>query len=519
MKKIILFLLLAFCQITAEDAGCCKCYVKPIIVDCCCVNGIPEATGRFFMFTHPINQRIEVAQALIDNLIHNKKGPLFGSVEITAAYQKTVSCPDDSKARYFLFNCKNSLFVAGDDAPDGYPDLDNQRLRDIRAEWLGLPSDFKGRFSITPEQRQLGFTLTYNQDLHPVFDIDLFEGWWISISAPVVQVTNDLNLRQFDIQNQGTTFPGTIIEALNQPNWLYAHIDGKRSTVQLAEINLKLGTTYLSEDNFVITYYSIFSAPTGNTQNARYVFDPVAGNNGHVGIGAGAHFQLLLNRDPLDYAFCFLLGLEGLFLVRHTEMRTLSLVDKPWSRYLLLTAKNGILGNAIPGVNVLTREVRSRPYGIADFEIGFRFKKEFFEAEIGYGIWGHTTEILELRCPFPSDFGILGDPTGITPDQLAPGVYTVTASKSTIKEQAANDTILVGTEEKYNFVPIVQNDLDLRSGAAYRALNNKLFMSIGYTKKTCSTDLILGLGTFFEWPHYNGALQLIGVWVKAGANF
>ncbi len=337
------------------------------------------------------------------------------------------------------------------------------------------------------EQQQAGFISDLNQD---IVDVPFLDEFWISVACPIVRVKNNLNLCQSQIRNPGTTFPTNILEALNQPDWLFAHMDGEHSILALAEIIIKLGNTYLAEDHFALDYYSILSIPTASQQNPRFTFDPVAGNNGHVGAGVGVNMQVLLNRDPSKYATCLFVNLEGLFLIRRTEMRTIDLYNKPWSRYLLLAPQTGPLGETVPGVNILTREVRSRPYGMADFSIGLRFQSDMIEFEVGYDLWGHTTELLELRCPFPETYGIAGDATGLTPADLPPGVYNVTASKSTISNQAAND---VNSDDQPIFIPIRQQDLDLNSAAAQRALDNTFHVGLGVHKWGIPPTLFLGL--------------------------
>ncbi len=54
----------------------------------------------------------------------------------------------------------NEAVIAGDTARTSL-----NKLYDIRAEWLGLPSDFKGSYTLNPEQRQFGIVLENHQPL------------------------------------------------------------------------------------------------------------------------------------------------------------------------------------------------------------------------------------------------------------------------------------------------------------------------------------------------------------------
>jgi hypothetical protein len=517
MKKISIIAIMALitCSAYVSAQPDCSSTARrlPNCVNCCCdgCNGRTQYTSQTFMFTHPLTQNLALAQALRQDLIYNKPGCLGASVEIIGAYQQSNPLPKN--ALYFTPFCKETLKVAGDNVYG-----DTCQRRDIRAEWLGLSSNFNGDFSLCPEQKQTAIIVSYNQHLD-IFDHPLLEGFWVSADLSLLAVENNLNVKQHTFADTTPTDIISIGQALNQCAWLYSKIDGCQRIVHPGDINIKLGSTYLAENHFVLAYYSQMSLPTSNGQNPAYLFSPVAGNNNHFGYGGGVNLQVLLNRDATEYAICFFLGLDDLFLIRKTEMRTLNLKCNPWSRYLLLTRRDGNLGNAVPGVNILTREVRARPYSMFDFSTGLRFQSHGIEIEVGYDIWGHSTERIELRCPFPEDYGILGDP-GLTP--LAPDVFTVTASQSTICEQRGNipgNRFDTNSDGQAIFVPILQSDLDLNSAASQRSLNQKFHIAFGTAKSTDSSGFIFGLGAFFEWPKYNSALQLIGFWAKLGASF
>jgi hypothetical protein len=479
--------------------------------NCCC-----ETLGRSFMFTRPLNQQLSTDQAFRYELIHNKHGDMLSYVELIVSAQQSV--PFQGCGRYFLPECKTELLVAGDD-------LEHDLLtRDIRAEWLGLPDGFHGNMSLNPEQRQLAGTLVYNQDLSKFGTTSLLRNAWVEITVPVITVENNLNLVQQNVTGAvphtnayGQPQPQDIIQAFRQPAWDFAKIEGQRSVIRLAEINLKVGKTYLSDEHFLISYYTMFSIPTGNEQNPAVLFDAVAGNNGHVGWGAGVNFQVLLNRDPSVYAACWFLNIQELFLIKNTQRRTLDLRDKPWSRYLQLVPKNGPVGYTVPGVNVLTREVHVHPYSYIDFSTGLRLQSAHAEFEVGYNIWGHGREKLCLACRFEPNYGIAGDQTlAECTSGFAFGSHAITASGSTIKERGQND---VNADGQCVFVPIGEHDLDMQSGATDGAINHKIHASLGFFSHGEKIDGLLGFGIFFDMPQRHTALQLIGGFAKCAAAF
>lgn len=466
-----------------------------------------NSTSKTFMFTRPLYQRVEMQQSLWQNFVYNKKGTSFNGIQTIGAYQQ--STPLDKVARYFLMECKNNLIVAGDNAinPPGttFPPC----ARDIRAEWLNLPSNFRGNLSMSPQQKQFGVIFEYHQDLKKFFNNNLLNEYWISITLPLTGVENTLNLTQDNVHNPGTDTPRNIIESFKQPSWYYCTIDGKRTTFCLQEINVRAGKAYISDNNFLLTYYFGFSIPTGHAQDAKFMFDAVGGFNSHPGIEAGINIQLLLNRDDPDYAFCFFVNLENIFLVHDTQHRTFDLKDKPWSRYLLFNEKCGPPDQKIPGVNILTQKVRVRPYNIADFSTGWRIKSEHLELEIGYNLWGHGHEVLKLKRPFHKnhEYGIAGQGP-LDPQAAIP--LAASASQSTIAYQAENDE---------TFIAIKESDLDLKSAASQSAITHTAYFALGGKKTGQKIDSFFGGGTFVEIPQKNTALGLWGLWFKWGAVF
>lgn len=242
------------------------------------------------------------------------------------------------------------------------------------------------------------------------------------------------------------------------------------------------------------------------------MFDPIAGYNGHWGWLAGVDMQVLLSTDDSPYSVCFFAALESVFLIHNSQYRTFDLVCKPWSRYLQYVRRHSLPDAYVPGVNVLTRKVRVHPYTLVDFACGWRVISDRLEFEIGYGIWGHGDEKIELKCgakcPENNDYGIAG---------LAPVGFheAVTASQSTIQNQAPYDHDDQGVPI---FVPVTESQLDLLSAASRSALNHKIFASIGRLHHGCLSYLY-GVGIYAEIPQWRTSLQSWGIWAKYGVTF
>ena len=372
--------------------------------------------------------------------------------------------------------------------------------------------------TLSPQQRQYGLMLEYNQELKKLFDLPFLSDYWLDIQMPITSVENNLRIEQLDVQGVGTSTPKDIIEAFNQSAWRFGKISPtKRSETGIAEISIRLGKTFMSENHFQLVYYSGITIPTTQKQNAKYLFDPFVGNNGHFGFLAGVNTQLLLNRNPSKFAWCFFANISTSFLARDTQTRTFDLKNKPWSRFMLFVKKGEAPTKTYPGVNVLTRKVTARPYNFVDFSTGWRVMAGVVEFEIGYNIWGHGDE--ELRLSEQCQIGGVCDKGefGLAPFDnatVADGT-TATSSESTIMTQGAVDQ----ASGANTFVAITNNDIDLKSAASASALNHKAHTSIGIVRKGDKVNAIAGAGFYIDIPQKNTALKVWGFWFKAGATF
>ena len=469
-----------------------------------------EVFGRSFMWPRPGYQHISTYNQLWDEVIYTKCGKVRGAFQLIPFIQK--SSPLQKNTRYFLINGLDQLLVSGD------ANIRDTYTRDVRAEWLGLPEDFRGNMTMRPEQFQAGFIFAYDQDLGAWFDIPFVKDWQLTVEIPFQLVENTLNLTQFDVINQGngTTTQRNILTAFDQSQWHYSKIQGKQRALGIAEFRFLLQSTYMVGDHFLIEYHGILSLPAAPTQNAKFIFDPFLGNNQHAGIGGGAHFQFPLNRNTDTYAFCFFAALDSLFLIRNKQYRTFDLKStltaniegtlgtNPWSRFLLFNKKNGPPNQNIPGVNILTLKALIRPYGIFDFTTGWRIEADCFSCEVGFNIWGHDHEkIQKIKEPFPPIYGI----AAVQPD-------TDIQAKS-----ASNSTISTLAEPDEEFTTIDVTDIDLESAEGGSAINFKAHLAFGFKNLDPKGAGFFGFGMFVDVPEKNAALKNWGGWAKVGATF
>jgi len=270
----------------------------------------------------------------------------------------------------------------------------------------------------------------------------------------------------------------------------------------------------LDDDNNQVASFTSILIPTDGKAEGKYLFEPLVGYNGHLGIGAGANFQFGLNKSRENFDLCFFLNLEALFLIRNMQKRTFDLKCKPWSRYLLFKHADGHIHDIYPGVNVLTQFVKVRPYNMVDLSMGFRFKTEHTELEVGYNIWGHGEEKIECLQKFTKCWGIAGlQQEGDTKPRSA-SLSTICSREATAAEKTEDQA-----SSEFKFIPIDECDLDKDSAASQGALNHRVHVAFGYEGPGDKVNGFVGLGGYYEIPQKNSALKNYGFWFKLGGSF
>ncbi len=462
-----------------------------------------EVYAHSFMFIRSVHDSLAMRNAIWHDFIYNKKGKIRGSWQAIGFHQQSWSL---SKTKhYFLPKNKDCVRITGDDITAEF------FTRDVRAEWIGLPSTFQGNLTINPLQTQSGGYIEYNQDLEALGENWLFKDSWFAFSVPFISVDNEFNPRQFDVENPQAgmgTGPQDILQAFNQPSWKYDRFPThKQHKAGAAEFRIDLGKNFKS-DTITCAYYTFFSGALSPKQDPEYLFSAYVGNDHHWSIGAGIHMDFLISQESIAADWSFIVDLEYSYLIHNKQHRTLDLFGKPWSRFMQFRRRNGPPDELIPGVNVLTIPLVIRPYGLFDFCIGWRVKLSMVVCELTYSVWGHDIQKVKLRDTFlgsfcDNEYGIAGAGTIVVEGKTV----GASASKSTVSNQAPDDP---------TFVPITFYDLDFQSAAGASATNHKAQFVIGIERKDVPIESFFALGAYADMAQKNGALQAWGIWGKIG---
>lgn len=436
-------------------------------------------------------------------------------------------------ARYFMFGNKTELIVAGATATDVNTDQGvgvdvgafNFNIETVNPEVFSQP--FKSILAFNPRQSTVGAGFDYIQYFG--WSDCCERKWWGEISFPVVRVRNDMRLTETVITPAGTLVTGAAANMTQaftgqfpfvnenggpSPVWQYGKIDGRRSKTGVADIELKIGYDYIHNDcSYFYSYIGVL-VPTGTKPKAEFVFEPIVGENRHVGIltGGSGGFQVWsgCGRNlmiDVDLAFRY--------LVRNTQLRSFDLYNRPWSRYMPVYANPAAATDIIlsAGINEFTKKLRVHP--------GFQFSVNTalvynndcgFAAELGYGAWGRQTERVRLDSPW-----VVGPAIANTsPFPVADTINRASIIGASFGGAAVDITAPPAGTTTESLL-IQETDLNLGSAACPAALTQTIYGTIGYNWDWC-WPVFLGVGGSYEFSRINTAVNRWTVWGKFGVS-
>lgn len=416
-------------------------------------------------------------------------------LRVTGSVTQTYSSP--SMKQFFLFDHHESLTVRGS-AHNKY----TSNTTHIRAEWLGLPNDFEGDITLDPHYESWGVLLTARKSLHNWTDWSFLKRSSLFVELPIVHSKTDLKFKQTNVTNAA---PNTqevydIETAFNNKTWNFQKISTKSlDTLDLAELRLGLSSTFLCSDRALVALSSALVVPTTKQYENKYMFEPQAGYNGHPGMTSTVHIAVPLSDENDSRHYSLFIDAEHVLLARTKQHRTFDLKDKPWSRFLPMREKGELTNVTVPGVNVLTRNVRISPYSRFDVLVGTKINTSYFSFELGFGAWGHHKGRIKFTDAWSEIYAIAGD------------AANTSASESTITTRADNDD---------NFIVIKESDLDIDSALSPAKVIYKAHATLDIHYTTTKWGLFTTLGWEMQVPRNNtNGFKTWSLWVSTGGSF
>lgn len=458
---------------------------------------------------------------------------------------------------------------------------------EILADNFGLSDTLRGIVTIDPVIQNIVFDNQLFVGLDP-----LLCGLYFRAHMPIVYTRWDLNLCQrIEAATPCNPFPACymasgeapascdIIAALEgrrvfgdmKTPWAYGRIlNGPRTKVGVADIDLILGYNCMQTDTSHLGLYGQLVLPTGTKYTAQELFQPIIGNGHHVelGLGVSGHVVILENDAHSNLAFY----LEGnvVHLFKNTQMRSFDFCDNgPLSRYMVLkelTESNGefsYAGSIINAINFATRHVSVGVAAKGDISAKFAVRTPHIIADLGYNFYGRTAEKVSFESCSDSRIyaikgteGVCGREYATNGREFGPFVGDVplnsSQSHATIRRGAPTDNphqapvsdpsnIVVtafsrqtgplegpGVQKAFISVPprvVTVKDLHKASGTSPAQATHKVFGYLGYNfyEHDWCANPYLGIGGEVEFDALNcedrSSLNQWSIWLKGGFEF
>lgn len=457
-------------------------------------------------------------------------------------------------AEYFMFCDKSELVVAEDSALGSSGDAfdANPNFRDVNATHFNIQTfnrNFKSTIQFRPKHSFAGVGLDWRQYLHRRDACE--KKWWFEVSTPLLWVHNDVKLTEVITatvlqyidganENMVEAFKGlkpfvrpnrlTVAAAPNLTSvvtgsgWQYGKIDGAQKRFRAADVEIKLGYDYICDEMCHAEGYIGGVIPAGNKPKSIYVFEPIVGHNFHGGIMWGGSWGWEL-WSSCDRYLHMEWAANARYLIKNTQVRSLDVKGKPWSRYMLVYRSFEDMNSraAQEGINVFTRKVEVRPRLVKDFNTALVYTSCNFQGEIGYNYWSRESEEIKLDAPFETGITFVtlnqdGDVTALAPGNLDLTVHASVNRAITIKENFVGAEQVPTTATLYNQLALTEEDLSFESASSPCAISHTFYGSLGYRWDDLCYPVFVNLGGSYELASEKGAISRWLVWGKFGVS-
>lgn len=518
-------------------------------------------TGRSVLWTRPLFQSNmpEMVSGFRDGLFHAKGDEGRGSFQLVLFGSKSRN--NDNLQRYFTPFGLSSLVVdeakSNSEAGPGFggPYVPERNLYAQFFNLITTQETYRSTIAFNASQSQVGLGMHYRKELWRCPETD--RAFFFSASSPLTSVRNNFNIEEKILSDGGGVYRGpgadaiqpvgTMTQAFAQKAWKYGKIatvvSGKgckactMHKTGLADIELKLGAEWLASHRYHAESYMGVLVPTGNKNNGKYIFQPIVGAGGHVGLMWGTYLGAVIwENDCGDRTVRYEGAFHAEYLFSNHQTRSLDLKNRPFSRYIQLyenkeqaeqAAALFAAGDdasvfqarnlATPGINILTRRVKVTPGYFFNMNSALVLscrEQSGWQEEFGYNLFFRRADCVSLACPWKMGPAIKHDEgTGRTlPIRIMPGFF--------LNEDPAGAFGIQEALDNYDYNRIKESDLDLTSAAQPSIMTYTLYGYLGYQWFDRECPVSAGAGGSVEFCKGNPAgLERWVLWAKMGITF
>lgn len=488
-----------------------------------------------------------------------------GAINLIVEYTRSFN--NNSIADYLFGN--NYLNFSGSQIANRNP------KRDVLADYLGLPTLFKGKMLFNPLIQNIIIEVNYYLSLDT-----WIPGLYTRIHFPLTIALWNLNIKTKEkcpkikpifpecyMSTQDSIKPTQTVSNLRQAFSGFGLFGDMNSPFDfgrfpftpqqktgIADIYLDLGWTRFANESCYLAFYGQVVIPGGDKPDGIIFFEPIVGNGHRWEAGVGSEGRINLFSTERHSLGIYFMGYVD-YRFKGFQIRSFDFSENGFfSRYMLLKefGNNKVYaGNMLNAIDYVTKSLRAGSLIVADASVKLSYYFCNFGIDIGYNIWGTTAEKIHLvKDVYPSDlnhriFGFKGNSgvcyrilnvdTGVISQggSLNATESTATATNigpidnpQIIKLQqpdvaiawnSSDNNSLILAEKSSPILSISLSDLNKCSAAVPAQLSHKFFAHIDYTKFAVDWEPEIGVGGEMEFngrPKLKSTVSQWGLWAK-----
>lgn len=430
----------------------------------------------------------------------------------------------------------------------------NRGHNDILADYFGLSPEFLSEVHLAPRIQNAMVTFQGFWGFN-----EWIRGLYLQVKIPAVWTEWDMNMTEL-VNNTGSTVPfpplymaldavpapvDSFVEALKgnttfgamQTPLQFGKVNGAQSKGGISDIQMALGYDFILREHGHAGLNIRIAIPTGTRPDSRFLFEPVVGNGKHWELGVGFSGDVLIWEKDGDQELRFFADVNLTHLFSSRQLRSFDVHNGPCdcdddinfgSRYILIKefdADGNAIGELAPLINKSTLSCDVHVSMQIDMVFMFGYTYNNFLFDIGYNGWIRSREKIKLNCNFPDNRYAL---KGIQDTFFGGGAPSnITQSTATLMGNNFADQLLVADVNSPVF--LTEQNIDLHSAAASRAMTHKIFTYLGYAweERFEQNQYVpfVGIGADIEFEGINTrdtiqpdktTLSQWSFWIKAG---
>lgn len=431
----------------------------------------------------------------------------------------------------------------------GSTQITNTSGNDLLADYFGLSTDYEGSLCVRPFVSNGGIDFGAHA---------FYKRWYFTFHAPLVWAHTLFEIQEtIDQKGEETLYPAGYMandaiiapatsfkRALEGVTWgnvttplQFGKFDPCGRTVRgIADVRLYTGFRLYQSCNGYVGLDMRLAAPTGNTPDMEFLFEPIVGNGHHWEFGFGMLAGSIIWQENEYHWFGWNAQLSVTHLFGDCQLRSFDLRSfdecnfsgsRPLSRYILAKefVEQTYLGNTEPLINATTLPVDVSILIQVNFAAMLSWWHYGWEFDLGYELWARSRESFGNCTSFENARHGLKGIVNVT--NGAGSFVDNTQSTATIQGNPLIDQAFV--IDVPSPILISGQQLSPSSARAGSSFTQKFFTHVAKHWEQCMGAPTLGLGAEVEFDgSTQGYLDLQedrnsvnqwGVWIKGGWYF